>query len=49
MEIGYRVKHSLTQTKFVERIGISTSYVTEMELGKRKINDRTMRLYKHRI
>ena len=47
--IGERIKQirqalSLTQTKFAERIGISTSYVAEMELGKRKVNDRIIRL-----
>jgi transcriptional regulator with XRE-family HTH domain len=34
----------LTQVKFAKRIGISTSYVAELELGNRKVNDRTMRL-----
>jgi transcriptional regulator with XRE-family HTH domain len=34
----------LTQVKFAERIGIASSYLAEMELGKKKLNDRTIRL-----
>ncbi|GHU82497.1 hypothetical protein AGMMS50284_4460 [Clostridia bacterium] len=49
MTIGERIKQirqalSLTQTKFAERIGISTSYVAEIEIGNKTANDRTMRL-----
>jgi len=35
---------SLTQGKFADRIGISTSYVAEIELGNKTANDRTLRL-----
>jgi transcriptional regulator with XRE-family HTH domain len=34
----------LTQIKFAERIGIAPSYLAEMELGKKNLNDRTIRL-----
>jgi transcriptional regulator with XRE-family HTH domain len=34
----------LTQVKFAERIGIASSYLAEMELGKKRLNDRTIRL-----
>ena len=34
----------LTQIKFSARIGIAPSYLAEMELGKKKLNDRTIRL-----
>lgn len=34
----------LTQIKFAERIGIAPSYLAEMELGKKRFNDRTIRL-----
>ena len=49
MTKGERIKQlrqtlGLTQTKFADRIGISTSYVAEMELGNKNVNDRTMRL-----
>lgn len=49
MTTGTRIKQlrqalGLTQSKFAERISISTSYVAEMELGNKKANDRTIRL-----
>lgn len=34
----------LTQQKFAERIAISTSYLAEMELGNKQVNNRTLRL-----
>ena len=34
----------LTQIKFAERIGIAPSYLAGMELGDKKLNDRTIRL-----
>jgi len=49
MTTGERIRQlrqtiNLTQTKFAERIGISASYVAEIELGNKPANDRTMRL-----
>jgi transcriptional regulator with XRE-family HTH domain len=40
------VRHALglTQSKFAERISISTSYINGIECGDKKINDRVIRL-----
>lgn len=40
------VRHALglTQIKFAERIAISQSYLVSIELGNKKINERTIRL-----
>ena len=48
MEIPERIKQvrlalNLTQGKFAERIAISTSHLAGMELGDKKINNRTIR------
>ena len=39
-----RHANNLTQVKFAERIAVSSSYITDMECGKRKINERIIRL-----
>jgi len=41
-----QIRHALglTQIKFAERIGISSSYLAAMETGDKKVNDRTIRL-----
>ncbi|MDR1692887.1 MAG: helix-turn-helix domain-containing protein [Oscillospiraceae bacterium] len=39
-----RQKLNLTQSKFAKRIAISTSYLAGMELGDKKVNDRTVKL-----
>lgn len=49
MSINARIKEvrqtvGLTQNKFAERIAISTSYLAGMELGDKKINERTIRM-----
>ena len=49
MTIGDRIRQirqalRLTQGRFADRIGISTSYVAEIELGNKIANDRTLRL-----
>lgn len=49
MSINERIKQvrqklALTQNKFATRIAISTSYLAGMELGNKKVNDRTIRL-----
>jgi len=49
MSISKRIREvrhtlSLTQTKFAERIAISTSYLAGIEAGSKKINDRVIRL-----
>lgn len=49
MSIGERIKEvrqivGLTQTKFAERIAVSTSYLARIELGSKKVNARILRL-----
>ena len=49
MSINKRIRETrqaigLTQTKFAERIAISISYLAGMELGNKKVNERTVRL-----
>ena len=49
MKTGERIRQlrqaiNLTQAKFAERIGISASYVAEIELGNKTATDRIMRL-----
>ena len=49
MSINHRIKEirqtvKLTQLKFANRIAISTSYLAEMELDVKKVNERTIRL-----
>ena len=49
MSISERIKQvrqtlGFTQNKFAERITVSTSYVAGMELGNKKINERTIRM-----
>jgi transcriptional regulator with XRE-family HTH domain len=49
MTINDRVRQvrqtlKLTQGEFGKRIAISTSYLAGMELGDKKVNDRTIRL-----
>ncbi|MDR1668858.1 MAG: helix-turn-helix transcriptional regulator [Oscillospiraceae bacterium] len=39
-----RQRLGLTQSKFAKRIAISTSYLAGMELGDKKVNDRTIKL-----
>ncbi len=39
-----RQRLGLTQAKFAKRIAISTSYLAGMELGDKKVNDRTIKL-----
>ncbi|MDR2727730.1 MAG: helix-turn-helix transcriptional regulator [Chitinispirillales bacterium] len=39
-----RQANGLSQVKFSERIAISGSYTADMELGKRKVNERIIRL-----
>jgi transcriptional regulator with XRE-family HTH domain len=34
----------LTQAKFAERIAVSTGYLAAMEIGDKKVNERTIRL-----
>lgn len=49
MTIGERIKQvrqtlCLTQAQFAERVNISTSYVAEMERGKKIASERTVRI-----
>ena len=49
MKVNDRIKKvrqtlGFTQAKFAERIAISTSYLAGMELGTKKVNERTLRL-----
>ena len=49
MSINQRIKQvrqtvGLPQTKFAERIAISISYIAEIELGKKNVNNRIIRL-----
>ena len=49
MKVGLRIKQirqflELTQTKFADSISISSSYLAEMESGKKTVSDRIIRL-----
>ena len=49
LPINERIKQvrrtlNLTQSAFGKRIAISTSYLASMEIGDKKVNDRTIRL-----
>jgi len=49
MSINERIKKArgaicLTQSRFAEHIAISTSYLGEIELGKKAVNERIIRL-----
>jgi transcriptional regulator with XRE-family HTH domain len=39
-----RLANGLSQVKFSERIAISSSYIADLELGKKPVNERILRL-----